>query len=277
MFTTFATECHNNFRNDLTNKGWFVANNFVRDMNFLNKIKALVGDSIAEYRKEQVNKGIAKEINKGTVHHTLVKEKLVLQLLDGLMSEFDAAIQSFFGGKYILNTIGGNFLKQVTPYYGLIHRDVRSHTRDINLMCQLLIPLDDFTESNGATQILTGSHKIKSKPSQKFFRANADKAVAKCGSLIFFNSNCWHAAGPNQSAGDRASIIITLSAPFMKPQFDYVRYLEGKGKPNLSENLRQLLGYYARIPSTLEEWVQPVEKRMYRNNQETEYYKKYDD
>jgi hypothetical protein len=34
-----------------------------------------------------------------------------------------------------------------------------------------------------------------------------------------------------------------------------------------SEQVRQLLGYNARVPSNLEEWYQPPEKRFYRRDQ----------
>jgi len=275
MFNTFSLDTHTKFDNKINSKGWFVASDFVGDADFLARMKQLVNHYVAVYRKEQTKKGIAKEMNRGTVHHILVKEDLVLQLLEGIMAEFKVPLENFFGGKYILNTIGGNFLYDVTPYYGLIHRDVRSHTRDINLMCQLLIPLDNFTANNGATRILSGSHVDKSKPTKEYFLEHAESAVADRGSLIFFNSNCWHAAGVNHSTEDRASMIVTLSAPFVKPQFDYVRYVESSNIRNLSENLKQLLGYYSRIPSTLDEWVQPTEKRMYQNDQETQYYSKY--
>jgi hypothetical protein len=36
---------------------------------------------------------------------------------------------------------------------------------------------------------------------------------------------------------------------------------------SLSELQRQVLGYYSRIPATLEEWYQPPQRRMYRPGQ----------
>ena len=55
--------------------------------------------------------------------------------------------------------------------------------------------------------------------------------------------------------------------PFIKPQFDYPRALGYDRAPEFSEFLRQLIGYNARIPSTLGEWYKPPQERMYRNDQ----------
>jgi hypothetical protein len=54
--------------------------------------------------------------------------------------------------------------------------------------------------------------------------------------------------------------------PFIKPQFDYPRAL-GYERDDWSPYLRQLLGYNARIPASLEEWYQPIENRMYLPDQ----------
>jgi ectoine hydroxylase-related dioxygenase (phytanoyl-CoA dioxygenase family) len=54
----------------------------------------------------------------------------------------------------------------------------------------------------------------------------------------------------------------------MKQQLDYSRavgYNELEGK---SEEIKQILGYFSRIPSNFNEWYQLPEKRFYKNNQD---------
>ena len=44
-------------------------------------------------------------------------------------------------------------------------------------------------------------------------------------------------------------------------------YIEKNAVFKLIQN-DQIIGYYSRVPATLEEYFQPVEKRFYRRNQE---------
>lgn len=82
-----------------------------------------------------------------------------------------------------------------------------------------------------------------------------------------FNSNVWHAGGSNTTEHLRRSVTPMFSKPFMKQQFDYPRALGYDRGPAFSEQLRQVIGYNARVPATLDEWYQPPAKRMYHSNQ----------
>jgi hypothetical protein len=37
---------------------------------------------------------------------------------------------------------------------------------------------------------------------------------------------------------------------------------------SFNEDLKQLLGYFSRVPANLEEWYQPYENRFYKKNQD---------
>jgi hypothetical protein len=54
----------------------------------------------------------------------------------------------------------------------------------------------------------------------------------------------------------------------MKPMFDYTRSVETEVNYNLSEEMKQLLGFYSRVPSSLHEWYLPADKRFYKKNQD---------
>jgi ectoine hydroxylase-related dioxygenase (phytanoyl-CoA dioxygenase family) len=134
-------------------------------------------------------------------------------------------------------------------------------------MAQLLIMLDDFTAENGATYFLSGSHRLATRPDVHEFFNNAERAVGDAGSIVLFNSNMWHAAGVNRTSGPRRALTLVFTKPFMKPQFDYPRALGYAYGESLSDALRQVLGYNARVPATLDEWYQPPDRRMYRPGQ----------
>ena len=177
-------------------------------------------------------------------------------------------LKSYFDGNYILNAYGGNLnLKKNFTYASSVHRDVRTYTREIKFLLNIIVMLDDFTLDNGATYLLGGSHLKKEKPSDDEFFARAGRAVGKSGSIVFWDSNIWHAAGENKTDLPRRSLSLIYSKPFMKQQFDYPRSVGYENVETMSEEFRQIVGYNARVPATLEEWYQPPEKRFYKKDQ----------
>jgi ectoine hydroxylase-related dioxygenase (phytanoyl-CoA dioxygenase family) len=257
-----------NFAKDLKEKGWFIAHDFIQDENFIGDVKSALRECSRNCRQIQIKNGVAENTD-GTTHHLIGQDKVFLELLKNLVSEFNELLEDYFSSKYILNTCSGNFLEFGTRSYSHeIHRDVRTYSADVNLMINALVMLDDFTEDNGATYLLSGSHLHKEKPSKEEFYAKADRAIAKRGSVLFWHSNLWHAAGDNKTNQERTSVAPMFSKPFMKQQFDYINAVGINNILQLDENLQQVLGYFSRVPSTLDEWYQPKEKRCYRSNQE---------
>ena len=219
-----------------------------------------------QQRRIQIANGVG-EGTDGTVHHLPIAGGAFLELLEltGAASEM---LDAFFGGPYIVNTYGGVLnLPDNLSYVGRIHRDLRSYSGDLRLMAQWLVMLDDFTEENGATYLLNGSHRMPSPPPDDEFHRQATRAVGPAGSIVVFNSNLWHAAGVNRSKGPRRALTIAFTRPFMKQQLDYPRAIGYDAGDRLSPRLRQLLGYNARVPASLDEWYQPPERRLYRRDQ----------
>jgi len=253
------------FKSQLENNGWFIAEEFIQDDIFLNDLKKSLRECFDNCQLLREKNGVT-ENNSGTVHHLIGQNPIFLDLLDGLVLEFNEVFENFFSSKYILNAFGGNFLeKGVHSYASEIHRDVRTFSKDINLMMNTLVMFDDFTEENGATYLLSNSHRYSEKPTKDYFYKNADRAVAKKGSVIFWNSYLWHAAGENKKNEERTSVTPMFTKCFVKPQFDYVNCFN---QGDLNDRLKQVLGFNSRVPGTLEDWYQPREKRFYKSDQE---------
>lgn len=231
-------------------------------------VGALVRDletAYAAQREIQVRNGVGAGTD-GTVHHLPVMGASFLEFLERDVCHTE--LTRFFEGQYILNTFGGVLnLPRELSYVGQVHRDQRTFSGDLHLMAQLLVMLDGFTEENGATYFLSGSHRRRDKPSDEEFFHDAVRAVGPAGGIAIFNSNLWHAAGPNRSSEPRRALTLVFTRPFLKPQFDYPRALGYDRGAELSETLRQRLGYNARIPATLDEWYQPPDTRLYRPGQ----------
>src|SRR5436190_13039089 len=224
-----------------------------------------IEDAYVVQRAIQVRNGVGDGTD-GTVHHLPLAGGSFLKLLEGRLC--GDVLDGFFGGPYILNTFGGVLNKpNDLSYVGRVHRDLRSFSGDLPLMAQLLVMLDDFTAENGATYLLPGSHRLAQVPSDEDFFRDAVRAIAPAGSIVAFNSNLWHAAGPNRSSAPRRALTLAFTRPFMKQQMDYARALGYDRASSFSPELRQVLGYNARVPASLDEWYQPADRRLYQKNQ----------
>ncbi len=248
----------------LARDGWALAPDGVPD-GLLARLRTDLQAAYAAQRPLQIRNGVGDGTD-GTVHHLPLAGGSFLEFLEGGFC--GELLDAFFGGPYILNTFGG-VLNQPhdLSYVGRVHRDLRSFSGELALMAQLIVMLDDFTEDNGATFLLTGSHRMASAPSDDVFFRDAVRAVAPAGSIVMFNSNMWHAAGSNRSASPRRALTLAFTKPFVKPQLDYPRALGYDRAASLPPVLRQVLGYNARVPESLDEWYQPPERRRYRRDQ----------
>lgn len=244
-------------------RGWCVLNSRIAP-ELVDALKRELDIAYDACRALQVANGLPN--TEGTAHHLVCFGGSFLVLLEQFAGhEF---LESFFDGNYILNTYGAVLNEPgTTAYVGNVHRDLRRHSGTIPMMMQLIVMLDPFTEENGATYLLSGSHRRPDKPSDDEFFEHAERAIGKAGDVVAFDSNLWHAAGANRSTTRRRGLTIAFTRPFMKQQLDYPRALGYEAANTLSPGLRQLLGYNARVPASLQEWYQPAERRMYHRDQ----------
>jgi hypothetical protein len=216
-------------------------------------------------REVQVRNGLG-EATDGAVHHIIGIGESFFALLEDL--PIWPVLDHFFGGKYILNSFGGVVhVSGAKTYLGRVHRDIRTFSGRLPLMMNILVMLDRFTPENGATYLLERSHLSPDRPDDATFFSGAVRAVGPPGTVVLFNSNLWHAAGENQTGEPRRALTLTVTPPYLKQQCDYPRLLGYDRAQDFSPRLRQLLGYNARIPASLDEWYQPAEKRLYQRDQ----------
>jgi ectoine hydroxylase-related dioxygenase (phytanoyl-CoA dioxygenase family) len=131
----------------------------------------------------------------------------------------------------------------------------------------MIVTLDDFTDQNGATYFLSGSHKSSLRPDDTYFYNDAEQAITPKGSIILFDSNIWHASGVNHTSQPRRALTLGYNRPFFKQQMDYSRFLGYDFVASLNHELKQVIGYNARVPADLNEYYQPPHLRMYQRDQ----------
>jgi ectoine hydroxylase-related dioxygenase (phytanoyl-CoA dioxygenase family) len=92
-------------------------------------------------------------------------------------------------------------------------------------------------------------------------------AECPAGSMIVFDSTLWHAAGQNRSGRHRLAINQQFTRSYVKQQVDYVRALGDEVVLGQNPRTQQLLGWYTRVVTSLDECYRPPEERLYRSGQ----------
>ena len=111
-----------------------------------------------------------------------------------------------------------------------------------------IIAVDDFTESNGATVLIPGSHKWGDQMPTEADKAKLIKAIMPKGSVLFFLGTLWHGGGSNQSGDPRMCLTAQYCAPFCRTQENYSLSIPKAQVKTFSENIQRLLGYSIHPP-----------------------------
>lgn len=87
--------------------------------------------------------------------------------------------------------------------------------------------LDDFTEENGATLVVPGSHKVLEVPDHGLAPDIATQVIGKAGSMAVWDGRLHHATGLNRTADQRRrGIFATYNLPFLRTQENWCRSLD---------------------------------------------------
>ena len=129
-----------------------------------------------------------------------------------------------------------------------------------------MFAIDDYRADNGATQVIPGTHQRMIDP-DNIDPASVMPVVCSSGSVIIFDSTLWHSAGKNHTDQDRLAINHQFTRSWIKPQIDYVRALGDDTILSLPDRSQQLLGWYTRVVTNLDEYYRPEDERLYRKNQ----------
>ena len=103
--------------------------------------------------------------------------------------------------------------------------------------------VDEFTEANGATCFVPGSHLLH-RPPRPDETAAAIAIEAPAGTLVVFESRLWHRTGCNRTADQkRAAIFGWYTRPIYRTQENWFLSLDPSVRQFASDDLLVLLGY----------------------------------
>lgn len=160
-------------------------------------------------------------------------------------------------GPHILYTMTTSFLPpNGTNQTSSIHRDANHNVRSETIDMAVMILLDDFTDDNGATYFLAGSHLESEKPEAGHFYKHAVRLNAPKGTVCFFNPLIWHASGINHTDRSRGCLLIEMVKPWMKQRFQIDTILPDHIQSSLTEKQRKILGLDSLPPKGFKEYFQ---------------------
>ncbi|MEW9678297.1 phytanoyl-CoA dioxygenase family protein [Pseudomonas sp. TE50-2] len=148
---------------------------------------------------------------------------------------------------------------QIGPGQGLqpLHRDDATslwrhpqYGREARL--QMMLAISDFTEENGATRVIPGSHLWDDErmPTQKETVA----AQMPAGSALLWMGSVYHGGGANTSAAPRTGLTMAYDLAFLRLEENHFLSIPIERVRQLPAEMQRLLGWSA--SSTLLGWVE---------------------
>jgi len=108
--------------------------------------------------------------------------------------------------------------------------------------------LDDFTEINGATEIIPGSHISSKRPPRspsEYELKKIEKVIAPKGSVLITSGNLWHRSGNNKSSNNRTVLLGSFAASYIREiacEDDTVRFLSPNMRNIMNPKLIEIIG-----------------------------------
>ena len=109
-------------------------------------------------------------------------------------------------------------------------------------ICNSMWALTDFTEENGATRIIPGSHKADTSPD---YGARYDSIPAEMarGSVLIWHGSLWHGGGANRSGAIRVGVAMNYCAGWVRQQENQQLGIPLEIARGFSPRLRELAGF----------------------------------
>lgn len=165
-------------------------------------------------------------------------------------------VTQLIGGRFVLNQQNGVINPGKSSYsQGRWHRDLpyQHWISSAPLAVNALYCVDDFTEENGATQVLPGSHLFAEFPSDKYVEDNAIQLAAPAGSFLVLDCMLYHSGGRNSTESSRRGVNHVYGIPLLSPQ---IAMGEDIDQTELTDVERNFLGLDYQTPRSVSAWYE---------------------
>jgi ectoine hydroxylase-related dioxygenase (phytanoyl-CoA dioxygenase family) len=110
------------------------------------------------------------------------------------------------------------------------------------VVCNTMWALSDFTEENGATRVIPGSHAFDHYP-EYGHSFESVPAVMKRGSVLIWNGGLWHGGGENRSKERRLGMAVNYCAGWVRQQENQQLGVPRELVETFPRRLQRLMGY----------------------------------
>jgi ectoine hydroxylase-related dioxygenase (phytanoyl-CoA dioxygenase family) len=113
------------------------------------------------------------------------------------------------------------------------------------LVCNTMWALTDFSEANGATRLVPGSHRFPTWPEYGNRGKPVDTIPAEMsrGSVLVWNGSLWHGGGANTTGERRVGLAMNYCAGFIRQQENQQLGIPREVARGFPERLQRLIGY----------------------------------
>jgi ectoine hydroxylase-related dioxygenase (phytanoyl-CoA dioxygenase family) len=113
----------------------------------------------------------------------------------------------------------------------------------VSIICNTMWALTDFTEANGATRLVPGSHRAERSPQPFGEPVETVAAEMPAGSVLVFDGSIWHGGGANRSDEFRLGIAMNYCAGWLRQQENQQLGIPVEIARSFPPRLRKLVGY----------------------------------
>jgi ectoine hydroxylase-related dioxygenase (phytanoyl-CoA dioxygenase family) len=102
--------------------------------------------------------------------------------------------------------------------------------------------LTDFTEANGATRVIPGTHLADRSPDYGHPYDSVPAEMAR-GSVLVWHGSLWHGGGANTTGARRVGIAMNYCAGYIRQQENQQLGIPSDTARRFSPRLQELVGY----------------------------------
>ena len=137
---------------------------------------------------------------------------------------------------------------EAMPHHLKLHRANGMWVHDfqnanLDPQVEVMWALSDFTEQNGATHVVLGSHREEPRGGTASYRQPTIQAVMKKGSALVWTGWSVHGAGVNTSTERRIGMNINYALAFLAQEENQLLACPPRLARKLPESLQRLIGY----------------------------------
>lgn len=183
-------------------------------------------------------------LNKHTIFHRLILSEYICSWMNHL---FDRPTHH---RKFFLSSFQANILRPGASKQKIhIDTPIPDPHPPYIIKANSIWPIDDFTNENGATQVIPRSHLLQRRPAtdETVEHPELVTVIAPRGSVLITHGALWHRSGSNLSTAKRRVLLGSFAASYTREiatEEDIVRCLSPEMRASMTDALFDMLGGY---------------------------------